>query len=365
MEFVNETGVAAGWTMGFDRTGRELLVVVVKATFLIPSGGGEVEVAPEQMPLTAADTFTGEPGLSAPVHECDYAHHRPMCDVILNGSAYAPGGDATTRVDVGIRVGSMSKVFAVVGNRMWRTGTFGIRASGAQPFMVMPISYDNAFGGVDQGKNEGDVRTFLENPVGRGFSHYKQALDGRPLPNTEEPNRTISDPGGSYRPMALGAIGRNWVPRVRHAGTYDLEWLDNQSPFWPDDFDYAYFQSAPPDQQIPYLQGGEEIVLRNLSPAGRATFSLPRIAMPVWLVPQRGPFRRVDGVIDTLVIEPDLNRFTLCWRVSATMKRSCFDMKQVIAGEMPESWQRAQKYGNKPYYKGLAELVRAKTSRRT
>jgi len=32
---------------------------------------------------------------------------------------------------------------------------------------------------------------------------------------------------------------------------------------------------------------------------------------------------------------------------------------------MPESWQRAQKYGNKPYYKGLAELVRAKTSRRT
>ena len=36
MDFVNKTGVQAGWTMGFDRDGRELVIVAIKATFTIP-----------------------------------------------------------------------------------------------------------------------------------------------------------------------------------------------------------------------------------------------------------------------------------------------------------------------------------------
>ena len=47
MDFVNKSPVKAGWTMGFDRDGRELLIVAVKATFTIPDLGRPPELAKE------------------------------------------------------------------------------------------------------------------------------------------------------------------------------------------------------------------------------------------------------------------------------------------------------------------------------
>src|SRR5262249_51167811 len=112
MEFVNKSRVQAGWTMGFDRDGRELMIVAVKATYAIPKNERETPLLTDaQVPLTAADVFTGDPGLSAPIYESDYAHRKPRCDVLLNGSAYAPKGKPTTRVTVSLQVGSMTKSF--------------------------------------------------------------------------------------------------------------------------------------------------------------------------------------------------------------------------------------------------------------
>jgi hypothetical protein len=361
MDFVNETGVVAGWTMGFERSGRELVVVVVKATFGIPVKGEEPALLEDQALLVSADRFSGTPGLSAPVHECDYAHAKPLCDVMLNGHAYAPDGDPTKRLVVGIRVGPMVKTFAAVGDRMWRKGVLGVSPSEPEPFSVMPVSYDVAFGGTDAGKPDtGKVKTFLENPVGRGFSSTREDLVGRPLPNTEELDKPIADSRGPYKPMAFGPIGRNWMPRAQYVGTYDKRWLEERAPFWPDDFDLRYFQSSTPDQQIPTPKGGEEVVLKNLTPDGYVVFNLPKLSMPVWFLPYRGKDIRIDGMLDTVVIEPDLGQFTLSWRASLPMRRSCFDIRQVIAGHKSEAWQRARKYGNKPYYRGLAELVAAR-----
>jgi hypothetical protein len=259
----------------------------------------------------------------------------------------------------------MTKTFRVVGNRIWRTGVVGVRPSDPEPFEVMPISYDTAFGGRDDSRRDPDrVVTFLPNPVGRGFSHYKENLNGLAMPNTEALDESIVDPDGSYRPMSLGPIGRSWQPRVRYAGTYDQRWLDNEAPFWPVDFDYRYFQAAPTDQQVPHLAGGEEIVLKNLSADGEVVFKLPKQSMPVWFLPYGGKDVRLDASIDTLVIEPDDRRFMLTWRAVLPMRRSCFDIREVVVGEMPEAWWRARKYGSKPYYESLAELVKAKRRRR-
>jgi len=82
--------------------------------------------------------------------------------------------------------------------------------------------------------------------------------------------------------------------------------------------------------------------------------------MPVWFLPYQGKDTRIDAVLDSILIEPDHERFMLGWRAVLPMRRSCFDLKQIIAGEMSEAWQRARKYGNKPYYRGLGELVRAR-----
>ena len=61
MDFVNKTKFKAGWTMGFDRDGRELVIIAVKVTFTIPQSGQEAKLAEEQAPLVEADVFTGEP----------------------------------------------------------------------------------------------------------------------------------------------------------------------------------------------------------------------------------------------------------------------------------------------------------------
>lgn len=357
----NHTPFVAGWTMGFERDGRELVVVAVKGTFTIPTDDREPEPAVEQLPLIEADQFTGEPGLSAPLRESDYAHRKPLCDVLVVGRAYAPPGRRALQLPVGLRVGALTKAFRVVGDRTWRRGVFGVRPSDPEPFAVMQVSYDNAFGGVDDSSSDSaKVVTFLENPVGRGFWRSKDKADGMPLPNTEELDRPITDPSGAYRPMSLSGIGRNWQPRVRHAGTYDQQWMDTTAPFWPADFDYRYFQAAPPDQQMPYPTGGEDVILKNLTPDGHLQFRLPRRPMPVWFLPYQGQDSRIDAALDTIVIEPDASRFSVVWRATLPMRQSCFDIKQIIAGEMPAAWQRARKYGKKPYFRGLAELVRAR-----
>jgi hypothetical protein len=95
MELINATGMQAGYTMGLQPDGRELLVVVAKGTFRIPDDPErEPVLAEEQLPLVHTDVFTGEPGSSAPLSEIEYAPRKPRCDVLLNGHAYSPRGQA-------------------------------------------------------------------------------------------------------------------------------------------------------------------------------------------------------------------------------------------------------------------------------
>src|SRR5438094_752971 len=115
MDLVNETKLVAGYTMATDKTGREWLVVVAKGTYGIPDRPDcEPPLLEEQVPLVMTDMFTGEPGFSAPLYESDFSPRKPRCDVLLNGSCYAPGGKPAIQVQVGLRVGSLTKSFNVV-----------------------------------------------------------------------------------------------------------------------------------------------------------------------------------------------------------------------------------------------------------
>ena len=343
MDLLNSTGMLAGYTMGMKPDGREMLVVAIKGTFTIPKPGEEPQLAEQQIPLIMADTFTGEPGYSAPLYEVDYAPIRHRCDVLLNGSAYAPQGRPVRMVQVGLRLGSFIKTFNVVGERYWNAGitiTPGLPAE----FTVMPITYDNAFGGLDnfhQDKNKHSA--YMLNPVGKGY-HQRLAselVDGTLMPNTEEVNRPIQTPNDNYKPMAFGPIGRGWSQRLQYAGTYDQDWIDNTFPFLPADFNEAYYQAAPADQQIPYPKGGEEVVLINLSPEGRIAFKLPSIEVPVVFFPKKGRKEETLAVIDTLIMEPDLRRFTLTWRINRPLRRNIFEVTQILVGNpSKERWQQ-------------------------
>jgi hypothetical protein len=366
MELLNATKMQAGYTMGMQPDGRELLVVVVKGTFGIPKGAEEPKLAEEQFPLVEADTFTGEPGLSAPIYESDYNPVKPRCDVLLRGSAYAPYGMPAERVSVSLRVGHMRKQFDVVGNRVWRSDIFGATATEPEPFTVMPISYDLAFGGVDNlNSDPSKHEAYVSNPIGRGFypKSKTEQIDGKPLPNTEEPGKPIVSPKGSYTPMGFGPIGRAWQPRPKYAGTYDQNWIDEVFPFLPADFDERYYQCAPLDQQIDYLRGDEEVMLLNLTPEGQTAFRLPRLEVPVTFYLRNYEEKEVDAVGDTLIIEPDLGRFMILWRASLPLRKNMFEVAQIVVGRMPRGWYRARELG-KTYYPSLKAMVDARRAER-
>jgi hypothetical protein len=361
MQLLNATKMKAAYAMGLKPDGRELLVVVVKGTFTIPQSPADTaELAPQQSDLVMADEFTGEPGLSAPKYESDFAPFKPRCDVLLNGSAHAPGGEPAKRVKVGLRVGTMQKMFSVVGNRFWRKWLFFIWRTSPERFVKMPISYDNAFGGVDKSNpNEKKHRYYLTNHAGKGF-HWnlkKKFINHKPLPNTERIGKQVRWPRSKrHRPMAFGSVARGWQPRPKFGGTYDKNWLDNIFPFLPPDFDYRYNQAAPADQQIDHLRGGEEVEMLNLTPQGKTYFRVPHIEMPVTFYLKNGDEKEVMAINDTFIIEPDLNRFILVWRTALPLKKNMFEVSRVAVGKMPRAWYRACELG-KTLYPSLKELV--------
>lgn len=341
MELINATRLVAGYTMGMEPSGREMLVIVIKGTFRFPQPGESFRLHDEQIPLVMADIYHGEPGKSAPRYEVDFAPRKQQCDILLNGSAYAPEGRPAKRVPVGIRIGNWQKTLAVVGDRHWRTGFSGISVSDPEPFMRKAISYDVAFGGVDlHHENPAKHDAFMPNPVGRGFHRHLRSewLDRSPLPNTEELTREVTRPDEIYAPMSFGVIGRHWAPRARFAGTYDDAWLADHFPFLPPDFDERYYQAAPLDQQLPFPVGGQEIVLGNLTPDGQRSFTLPAFEAPVWIFPKQGGKEEYKATLDTVVIEPDDERYSMTWRVCRPLRKNMFEIAQVLVGRKGEDW---------------------------
>jgi len=342
MELINSTRMIAGYTLGLEPSGRELLVVVVKGTFRIPSRSGEtLRLHEEQAPLVMSDVFFGEPGLSAPRYEVDFAPRKHRCDVLLNATAYAPEGRPATRVTVGARIGAWSKSFDVVGDRVWEAGLGGIGASVTTPFVQMPISYDRAFGGTDsKSEDPADHAAYMLNPVGRGFHKRLKSewVDGSPLPNTEETGNAVTWVEGNYRPMSFGAIGRHWEPRYKYAGTYDQQWFDRVFPFLPDDFDEQYYQAAPLDQQLPKPVGEQLVTLVNLTPDGQRQFVLPHFEAPIHIFPKKGEREDFTAQCDTILIEPDAERVTMTWRTARPLKKNIFEIAQILVGRKGQEW---------------------------
>lgn len=345
MDLTNNLGFPAAYTTCYRTDGRELLIVVVKGTFTLPTGDGDVIVAAEQVPPVESDEFMGDPETSAPLYECEFAPFKPRCDVLLHGSAYAPRGRSARRVPVGMSLGSWSKSFDVVGDRVWRRWLMWVSSTDPKPFKVLPISYERAFGGVDRTHSKPDKhRTFLANHVGVGYHASTHRARG-PLPNTEERKQRVRNPRRAYAPMSFGPVGRGWRPRIELAGTYDQNWVDHVAPFLPEDFQDDYYQSAPADQQVPYPKGGEIVRLTNLTPLGNATFRLPQHEVPITVFLRDGDPVDLQPVIDTVVIEPDHDRLMLTWRASYPLRRNIFEIEQVVVGRMSAAWYRARELG--------------------
>ena len=340
MKIVNHTGFAAACTTATDKSARIHLLVVVKASYRLPVGGEGAQLLDTQIAPVDADTATGAPGMSAPEYECEFVLAKPRCEVLLLGSAYAPQGVAARRVGVGFRVGSLSKAFHVYGKRAWRAGILGIRPGRATPFTRQAISYDIAFGGMEKNPRKPDKRAvYPANPIGLGYQKKirRAWIDGAPMAQTEAVRARIKHPSKAYAPMGFGPLGRNWSQRLKYAGTYDAAWEKDVFPFLPHDFDERYFQSAPEDQQLDALTGGATVTLLNLThpaitPSGRLDFTLPPLALDITIHPKDAAAETLPARADTLLLEPDQQRFSVTWRVARPLRRSSDEIHHVEIG---------------------------------
>ncbi|MEY4575389.1 MAG: hypothetical protein RL701_92 [Pseudomonadota bacterium] len=312
----NHTPFAVGRSFVRDREGREVWAVAIRATFQIEADGS-LGLAAEQVPVSRAASYRGQPGNSSLLFDTDFAFTKLATDVVLQGHAWAPAQRAAPSVAVSLQLGAIRKQLCVHGARTWarqkESGGQTSVPSRAQPFLKWPIVYEHAWGGLDP---EGAGGWEL-NPVGLGFAKQVATLEERPVPNVEDPREPLTVAGQApSQPAGFGAIAPHWAQRTRYAGTYDARWQRERAPLWPEDFDTRFFQVAPPDQQIPgFLRGGEVCELRNLTPQGALRFTLPRLRITTTTHFKDSEVQRVAD-LHLVSVDTDALRVQLVWQMT-------------------------------------------------
>lgn len=337
----NTTPFQAELTAGLEASGHEHLVVAVKGTFVLPAErGAPCLLASEQQPLILGDVFGADPAQDCVRFENDFAPFKPKCDVIVHGPALAPDGKPVTQLPVGIRIGAWSKHFLALGSRIWLGGAVGAYVSDMRPFVRQAIDYDHAYGGTDPDPDRpGHARTFETNPVGRGFYPLREDLEGSPVAQTMVAGG--DDPvsrNGSYPPMALGPVGRAWLPRRTWAGTYDEAWIRDRMPIPPGDLDSRYFQATAPDQWIAFPRGGEPVEIVHLTPVPRIMTHLPSLATVVTFTRRPGRVTQKIANLDTVLVMGEAMLLCLTWRTRLIADRDLFEIESItvsVRGELP------------------------------
>jgi hypothetical protein len=330
MKIENQTPFAYGWMVLLDKQAAEHLVFALKATYAIDESG-RIGLAQKQEPIRPVDEFYGEPGISSIRYEAELGPAKPATDVVLVGSAVArkPG---TTEMEVSFRVGQLSKVVRVFGERRWKNALIGHSISKPLPFDRVPLTYENAYGGKDTSqKNPKNHGHEPRNPVGRGFRAKKSHLEFADtlLPNIEDPSDSLRSPGGGVTPQGFGFIGRDWEPRVQYAGTYDQKWLEERMPLLPLDFNERFHNTASPGLTANgYLKGNEIVELTGCTRSGRLTFSLPGVSPHARAVTARKSIP-ITLNLNTVLLDAETMRLSLLWKGDVNIHKQLMKIRQV------------------------------------
>ncbi len=222
------------------------------------------------------------------------------------GDAYPPGGKPHRACAVSLKLGSIDKTLYVVGDRHWRADG----PSKPEPFVRMPVSYENAFGG------EG----FAQNPLGKGYKSIA-TLDGtvHPLPNIEHEHHLIKSVHDRPAPASFGPLDVSWPQRSTKLGTYDQAWLDKRFPGFAADLEGSFFNAAPQDQQIKgYFEGTEAFVIEHMHPEKpQLQGQLPGIVARAFFTQKTRDgeiFHEVNMHAETVHLFPNVERGALVFR---------------------------------------------------
>lgn len=253
----------------------------------------------------------------------DFADYKLKADLLLRGTCHPPGGKPVAECPVAFGVGAFEKTLRVVGRRAWSDGLGGAVISDPLPFTKMPLDYSHAFGGPG----------YTKNPGGKGL--------GAELPNIEDPRALVRSRKDRPEPAGFGPISAEWPQRREKRGKdYGDKWKKTRAPFYSEDFDWTYFNCAPPDQQLEgYLRGDEEIRLHNVHPRAQVISGrLPGIRLRAFVKDTSQSFREVLLRLDTLLADVDDGKLYLTWRgLDAVQTDDLADVQTVLIADEPLS----------------------------
>ncbi len=280
---------------------------IVKGTYDL-SPGKVATPSGEQLD-PSGDLFVDDNYRALLHYASDFAPFKPNCDILLKAHAHAPEGKPVPQLDAGFQIGPCSKSLSLTGDREKSSKLFSSTGN-PSPFHKMELDYSRAYGGP----------SFPENPLGKGIDtttneEGKKILS---LPNIHYPSKIDSSFKEPF-PAGFGPIPATWPQRKSKMGSYNKDWLKKHWPWFPEDFDWTYFNAAPADQQIgTYLKGNEPVHLHNLHPDHPTyTFTLPSVRLRCLhgeALGARVVFREVPMNLDTVWINVEEEKLVLVWR---------------------------------------------------
>lgn len=323
LQIDNQTPFYAVLSVLPNRDAIDTLYVILKATLVLRP---KLTLAREQLPVTLADEYYGDPTDSSLRTTSEIHIGKPGTDVLLVGRAWGPQGQAVREAFVRVMVAERQKTIRVLGDRLWQSDG---SPTAPEPFEAMPLVWERAYGGVHPLED----RTLAEerNPIGIGFAgkRSKEELTGQPLPNLESPGEPLERQGQSLTPVCFAPTAPQWLPRRAYAGTYDEVWQRKRAPYLPADFDPRYLQCAAPELAFDrYLVGGEAVEVTGASAEGPIAFPMPAANLCVE-VKVAGGKEYPPVNLETVLLEPDENRVALTWRAALPCDRKVLKVEKV------------------------------------
>jgi uncharacterized protein YjbI with pentapeptide repeats len=305
---VNPTSLVAVTVPWQIRPPKDSITVVVKGTFdLVADGPATLR---EEGDYPIGDLHVDDDPQKSLVHGSDLAVFKPKADVTLVGTAHAPTPRPVMQVELHFGAGARGFVrkAAVMGDRRWQKALLAIAPTAPEPFTSMPLTWERAYGGP----------AYAANPVGAGHKAHAGEDGVARLPNLEHPQHLVASPNDGAPPVCFAPVGMTWAERWSKLGTYDRRWLKDRWPYFPDDFDWTFFQIAPAAQQLPYLEGDETFSLVGLRPdTPRLDGRLPGLRARCFVQATEeagGDFRELPLVLDTATFDADAMKLCLVWR---------------------------------------------------
>ena len=282
--------------------GERRLTVVCKTTFRLAPGLSHPAEEPEEI-VTEDRHFDDDPRCSLYVPS-DLVPFKPRVDVLLVGSAFSPRHEPASRVVTRLRVGNFEKSIAVHGDRVLGAGRDPGLMPGL-PFTAMPLRWERAAAGIGR-----------LNPVGVVTSRLSVArsdlVGAVILPNlvpVVERDASTELPALGFGPVAASWPGRE--PKLGKGGVPEGGWSDHALG---DDLDLAFFNAAPPDQQLERLAGDERIELDGLHSEHAQLATRLAIQKPAAMLTTTRGIVAVAMRPDTLWFDTDRGLCTLTWR---------------------------------------------------